>query len=215
MKNGRDGRTRTCFTPASKAGSSSPSPSSRLVPMLGTAPRSSAYRADALLLSYTGIGWPAWTRTMNSGLTIRRDPLSLQAIIGVVGFAPTSPLGHRFYRPAQLSDSGAHLLKWLRGPESNRRERAYETLQRSQHSPRYEKFGGGNGTCTRHTLCARQHRHCGHAPPLKLLQFSGTNTVTTPFGDVAAGISRRTFRCFRHTSHQADSVPRIRRYICL
>jgi len=40
------------------------------------------------------------------------------------------------------------------------------------------------------------------------MPISGTNTVTVPFGAVAAGISWRTFRCFRHTSqlHQVDRV---------
>ena len=107
-------------------------------------------------------------------------------LVGVEGFAPTRPLGHRFYRPAQRSHSDAHLLKWLRGPESNRRGKAYETLQRSQHSPRYKTrrksashrskvglatfrlstpIGGGDGTCTRRTLLARQHRPSGTCAP--------------------------------------------------
>lgn len=57
-------------------------------------------------------------------------------VVGAEGLAPTQPEGTGFTdRPGSLC-SGAH-PKWLRGRELNPRERAYETLQRNQHSPRY------------------------------------------------------------------------------
>ena len=97
------------------------------------------------------------------------------------------------YNLVRLSNSGAHSEIWLRGWESNPRQQAYETrldtnihlaikngrgdwtrtsfLVLPRHAgrlllPRHVfKFGGGNGTCTRHTLLARQRRLYGHAPP--------------------------------------------------
>ena len=49
-------------------------------------------------------------------------------------------------------------------------------------------------------------RWMDRTPFVFILPISGTNTVTAPFGDMAAGISRRTFRCFRHTSQYIKPI---------
>ena len=84
-----------------------------MVPPRGFAPRSSAYRADALLLSYGGLGIVAGAS--------RARPLwkRLASRISSPGETPGQ-------RTAARHTSHFH-GKWLRRPDSNRRYAAYET----------------------------------------------------------------------------------------